>query len=99
MSKPKLKRKLTLKQKIPLSFVAKKPEPGSVELIPRPKEDPRFRFYTDTGISGIVKAHSHDEARIVMERISFDPVIKKKAFAWDEADVIYPQITVNAKPV
>ena len=58
----------------------------------------RFRFHTDTGISGIVKADSHDKAVIAMGCISFDPVIKKKAFAWDEADVKYPQITVAQKP-
>lgn len=58
----------------------------------------RFRFHTDTGISGMVKAGSFEEAKKLMESISLDPIIEKKGFSFDDANVIYPMIIVNSKP-
>ena len=53
-----------------------------------------FRFHSDTGVSGVVKADSFEEAEALMKRISLDPIHERKGFSFDDADVKYPQITV-----
>ena len=59
-----------------------------------------FRFHSDTGVSGVVKADSFEEAEALMKRISLDPIHERKGFSFDDADVIYPQITVvNIKEI
>jgi hypothetical protein len=68
-------------------------------MLPPKSKGSRFRFHAENGFSGIVKADSFEEAKAIMDRISLDPTLEKRGLSFNDAEVSYPLIIVNSKPV